>query len=333
MLMSSRLLMRALPMVAIALATAESGVAGQTAAEPPAAFGDPYTEAAGLRPLRLQAVPDGTREMRVWVGGGLGWPQALYRLTERGGRASGEYIRYWLLDNHDPVGADSATFAALMRYHERGRCELVPVGRFAEACRAIFQREPDWGAVWRVADSLGVWTLPDASTLPEVVGPHGERTVTLDGWGITVELRDATSYRTWHYGNPDTKPWPEAARATAFAAALRRVSALLRRSAAEHVYTGRVDVRADTLEFTPCAGGGPWLLQAHDPRLVDPHGAAGPAVPSRRVDVRATLTPDWLARDWWHVPLHFQRTLEVDSVLAITPWVPRECASSSTRTP
>ena len=331
--MSSRLLMRAVPMVAIALATAESGVAGQTAAEPPAAFGDPYTEAAGLRPLRLQAVSDGTREMRVWVGGGLGWPQELYRLTERGGRPSGEYIRYWRLDNHDPVGADSATFAALMRYHERGRCELIPKGRFAEACRAIFQREPDWAAVWRVADSLGVWTLPDASTLPEVVGPHGERTVTLDGWGITVELRDATSYRTWHYGNPDTKPWPEAARAMAFAAALRRVSALLRRSAAEHVYTGRVDVRADTLEFTPCAGGGPWLLKAHDPRLIGPRGAAGPAVPSRRVDVRATLAPEWLARDWWHVPLHFQRTLQIDSVLAIAPWTSRECASSSTRTP
>ena len=318
---------------ALALALAGRAAGGQTVPESLAADEDPYAEAAGLRPLRLQTLPHGTREIRAWLGGGLGWPQGLFRLVERDGRPSGEYIRYWRLDNHDPVGADSTTFAALLRYHERGRCELLRRGPSAEACRALFQREPDWSVVWRTADSLGVWSLPDASTLPEVVGPNGERIVTVDGWGITVELRDGPAYRAWHYGNPDTKPWPEAARATAFAAALRTVCALMRRSAAERVYVGRCDVRADTVEFTPCTGGGPWLLMGRVERLVGPRGRSGPPRPGSRVEVRGTLAPDWVAREWWHVPQRYQRTLEVDSVLAVSPWRIGECTRSDGRPP
>ena len=318
---------------ALALAVVGRSAGGQAAPESWGAFGDSYTEAAGLLPLRFELLPRGTREIRAWVGGGLGWPQELFRLIERDGRPSGEYILYWRLDNHDPVSADSATFAALIRYHQRGRCEGVLRGRSAEVCRARFQREPDWRAVWRAADSLGVWSLPDASILPEVVGPNGERTVTVDGWGITVELRDGPTYRAWRYGNPDLKPWPEAARATAFAAALRSVSALVRRSAAEQVYVGRVDVRADTLEFSPCIGGGPWLLLGRVAPLVSGRGGSGASVPSSRVDVRGTLAPEWVARDWWHVPKHYQRALEADSILTVSPWRPGECTRSDVRAP
>lgn len=321
----------------IVLAFAGRPAGGQAAPEAEAAREDPFAEAAGLRPLRLQPLPPGTREIRVWIGGGLGWPQELFRLVERRARQSGEYIRYWSLDNLDPVGADgvaadSETFAALMRYHERGRCEPIRRARSAEACRALFQKEPDWKAVWRAVDSLGVWTLPDESTLPEVVGPHGERIVTVDGWGITAELRDARTYRVWTYGNPDTKPWPEAARANAFAAALRRVSTLVRLSSAEHVYVGRVDVRADTLEFTPCANDTPWLLLVNDARLVRTRGSSAPPTPSRHAVLRGTLAPEWVVRDWWHVPLRFQRALQADSVLALSPWDDRGCVSSGART-
>ena len=181
--LSSHLVARSLAVAILALAIPEEIIGGQAAPESRGASEDAYVEAAGLRPLRDQLLPRGTREIRAWMGGGLGWPQELFRLLERDGRPSGEYIRYWRLDNHDPAEADSATFAALMRYHERGRCEPVRRGRFAEACRALFQREPDWTAVWRAADSLGVWALPDASALPEVVGPNGERIISLDGWG------------------------------------------------------------------------------------------------------------------------------------------------------
>ena len=325
MALSSRRFIRMLGLAVVTLVLPPQSVRSQAAPDSRAAENDPYIEAAGLRPLRDEILPAGTREIRAWVGGGLGWPQELFRLLQRGGRASGEYIHYWRLDNRDPPGPDSMTFAALIRYHERGQCGSVRRGASAEACRALFRREPDWSAVWRAADSLGVWTLPDASTLPEVVGPNGERTVTLDGWGMTVELRDGPTYRVWEYGNPDTKPWPEAARATAFADALRSVRALVRPSAEERVYVGRVDVRADTLEFSPCTGGGPWLLTGRISPLTSRREAAGPNVLTSRVDVRGTLAPQWTARDWWHVPARYQRTLEVDSVMTVSPWRSDAC--------
>jgi hypothetical protein len=319
--------------MALALAIARVPAGGQSAPEPQGAFADPYVEAAGLRPLRLQPLPRGTREIRAWVGGGLGWPQELFRLVQRGGRVSGEYVRYWHLDNHDPVGPDSTTVAALVRYRERGRCEPVRRGSSAEACHALFQREPEWRALWHVADSLDVWSLPDVSMLPEVLDPSGMRIVALDGWGITVELRDGPTYRAWHYGNPDTRPEPEAARATAFAAALSKLRALMRRSAVEHVYVGRVDVRADTAELTPCTGGGPWLLTGNVAQLVGSREAVGPPAPSSLVRVRGTLALEWVARGSWHVPQRYQRTLQVDSVLAVSPWSSGACTRSDVRSP
>lgn len=331
--LSSRLFTRVLGVATLALAVAARETGAQAAPESRAVSKDSYVEAAGLRPLRFQLLPRGTREIRVWVGGGIGWPQEVFRLVEHDGRQNGEYVRYWRLDDRDPVGADGAAFAALMRYHERGRCEPVSRGRSAEACRALFQSDPDWRAVWRAADSLGVWSLPDASTLREVLGPNGERTITLDGWGITVELRDGPDYRVWHYSNPDRKQWPEAARAMAFAAALRPVRALLRRSAEERVFVGRVDVRADTVEFSPCGGGGPWLLVGRVEDLVGSRREARPPVPTSRVEVRATLAPEWVARDWWHVPQRYHRTVQADSVLAVTPWGSGACSRSDVRTP
>lgn len=325
MALSSRRFVRMLGLAAVTLVPSAQSVRSQAAPDSRVAAKDPYVEAAGLRPLRDEILPAGTREIRAWVGGGLGWPQELFRLLERGGRMSGEYIRYWQLDNRDPPAPDSMTFAALVRYHERGRCGPVRRGANAEACRAQFRREPDWSAVWRAADSLDIWTLPDASTLPEVVGPNGERIISLDGWGITVELRDGPSYRLWHYANPDRKPWPEAARATAFAGALRSVSALTLPSAEQRVYVGRVDVRADTLEFSPCAGGGPWLLTGRISPLTSRREGSGPNVSTSRVDVRGTLAPQWITRDWWHVPARYQRTLEVDSVMAVSPWRSDAC--------
>jgi hypothetical protein len=322
---SSRHFTRACRAAAVALAVAARAVGAQAGPEPPGAMGDPYAEAAGLRPLRFQTLPRGTREIRVWLGGGMGWPQSLYRLVARGGRSTGEYIRYWDLVDDDGA-PDSTTFAALIRYYERGRCEPVHRGRSAEACRARFQTEPDWRAVWRTADSLGVWTLPDAP-------PPSGNTITLDGWGITVELRDGAAYRAWRYDNPDARHSPEAARASAFASALRSIDTLMRRSAAERVYVGRVDVRADTLEFSPCAGGGPWLLNTYDTRLVVPRGGSAPSPPSRRAVVRGTLVPEWVARDWWDVPRRFQRTLQIDSVLALSSWAPGGCTRSDRRTP
>lgn len=281
-------------------------------------YHDPYMVAAGLPPLRTQTLPRGTRELRAWVGGGLGWPQELIRLVDRNGSISGEYIRYWGLENPDSA-PESETFAALMRYHEAGRCGPVTRGPRAEACRALFATEPDWARMWRIADSIGVGTLPDASTL------KGERMV-LDGWGIGVELRDGDSYRAWYYSNPDMQPWPEATKAVAFARALQTIPRLMKRSSAESVFVGRVDVGSDSVEFTPCTGGGPWLLQTYDPRMVRTR-TSGPISGVYRVEVRGTLVPEFVVRRWWsaHMSPRFQRALQVDSLLTMRPWTSTSC--------
>ena len=301
---------------AIACLGVGQSAAGQTAAATWVSYQDEYAEAAGLPLLRQQALPRGTREIRAWIGGGYGWPQELFRLTQRNGRVSGEYVRYWGRENPDSVPWGE-TFMALMRYHEEGRCGPVRQGRAAEACRALFRVEPDWQAVWRGADSAGIWTLPDASTL------KGERMV-LDGWGITVELRDGESYRAWHYSNPDAQPWPEADTAVTIARLVSRVSTLMRRSTAERVFVGRVTPGADSLEFFPCDGSGPWLFLGWDTLLVGTRSSR-PAPDSRRVEVRAKLVPEYVTRRWWNVAPRFRRALEVDSVMSIRPWVPAEC--------
>lgn len=301
---------------AIACLGAGRSAAGQTAAEVWISYQDAYVEAAGLTLLRNATLPSGVREIRAWIGGGYGWPQELFRLTQRDDRVSGEYIRYWGRENVDSVPVNE-TFAAVMRYHEQGRCGPVTQGRTAEACRAVFRVEPDWQAVWRGADSAGIWTLPDASTL------KGGRMV-LDGWGITVELRDGESYRAWHYSNPDAQPWPEATTAVSIARLISSVSTLMRRSAAEQVFVGRVTPGADSLELFPCDGAGPWLFLVRDTLLIGTRSSR-PAPLNRRVEVRATLVPDFVTRRYWNVSPRFRRTLQVDSVLSIRAWVPTEC--------
>jgi hypothetical protein len=49
----------------------------------------------------------------------------------------------------------------------------------------------------------------------------------VDGWSMTVELRDGSHYRAYHYNNPDSrKPSPEAASAVAIRAALGAIDSL-----------------------------------------------------------------------------------------------------------
>src|ERR1700733_13751778 len=61
-------------------------------------FFDNVVAAARLRPLSQTRLPVGSREIRVWIGGGIGWPQDLYRITVRGPKVSGQWIRYWRRD-------------------------------------------------------------------------------------------------------------------------------------------------------------------------------------------------------------------------------------------
>jgi hypothetical protein len=286
-----------------------------------AGFIAPFEAANGLPDLELGPHARGEREIRVWIGFGLVWPLNLYRLVERNGKVTGEYIRAW--ERGGPrEGPDSTDFAALMRYDERGRCSSFRRGPLAESCVANFVSAPPWAKIWREIDTLGVFTLPDASTLKGEVG-------VFDGWGMVVETWDGAAYRIWSYANPWAQPWPEATRAVKIAAAFDQTGPL-KPSAEERRYRGRVLTRADTLEFFPCDGGGPWVLVGRLDSLMAATGRGDTQQPYRvtapyYLELVALPAANFVARDWWHLPEHYAGVLQADSVTHVRSWAPEWC--------
>ena len=60
--------------------------------------GDSVAIAAGLRPLRETSLPPGSREIRIWIGGGIWIPEDLYRIRIDAKQVQGEFIRYWMTE-------------------------------------------------------------------------------------------------------------------------------------------------------------------------------------------------------------------------------------------
>ena len=164
---------------------------------------DSVVVSAGLSRLRSSVLPEGRREVRIWVGGGFTAPEDLYRFVDDHGQVSGELVRHWgvlPVDSSDRSGEPED----LVLYSLRGSCSRYSTSARKHTCRAEFTRSPDWGAVLKRAEAAGLWTLPDESSLPS------DGMQILDGWSITVELRDGSRYRAYNYNNPDIrKRWPE----------------------------------------------------------------------------------------------------------------------------
>lgn len=254
---------------------------------------DSVARSAGLSRLRTTALPRGRREIRIWIGGGLGYPQDLFRFVESRGRVSGELVRYWRAgpSEHPP----GETFHDLMLYSQRGRCSGFAVGARMGTCRGEFVSPPDWKAVLRRAEAEGLWTLPDESSLPR------DGIMVMDGWGIIVELRDGPRYRAYYYGNPDAHEWPEAAKAVRIARVLDTIRTLLRPADVVRPYRG-VTSGVYRSEFIDCATGARW--QFYDDLRSLAERSKVPFVPTADsgarylVDVVGQLTPEWLARRW-----------------------------------
>jgi hypothetical protein len=188
---------------------------------------DRVARVARLPALRPQPANASQRELRIWVGGGIGIPMQLLRITVDGARVRGEEI-LWLVQTipervvdpqwrafvdsvptwlrHDfhcgPVATDTMHLAGAQRGYR---------DRLVAACRVQFTREPDWRAVLAELERHHVWTLPDATELPRVVKRQAgyEEVVTVDGVGVTVEGWNGTRYRAYTIGNPDQQPMPE----------------------------------------------------------------------------------------------------------------------------
>ena len=280
---------------------------------------DSVTRSAGLSRMRTTALPRGQREIRIWIGGGLGYPQDLFRFVDSHGRVSGELVRYWHARGLGPDERPGETFHDLMLYSQSGRCSGFAVRAAIGTCRGEFVSSPDWQAVLRRAEAEGLWTLPDESSLPH------DSMMVFDGWGITVELRDASRYRTYHYDNPDAHKWPEAAKAVQIARALDTVRALLRPADVVRTYRG-VTPGIYRSEFVDCATGERWQFSDDLRSLAErSKGAFAPAADSGArylVEVVGELTPEWLARRW---ASPYPRVLQLSRLVSVQPSPPSPC--------
>ena len=188
---------------------------------------DRVARVARLPRLRPQPSQRSRREVRIWVGGGIGIPMQLLRITDDGGRVRGEEI-LWLVQtipdsNASPewrafmdsvpvwlrntfrcgrLSTDTAHYASAQPGYQN---ELTAV------CRVQFAREPDWRAALAELERHHVWNLPDASELPVEVTRRSvnEEVMTTDGVGVTVETWNGARYRAYTIGNPDQQPFPE----------------------------------------------------------------------------------------------------------------------------
>jgi hypothetical protein len=277
---------------------------------------DRVSAAAGLEALRARSPRAGEREVRVWIGGGLGYPQTLYRLGERRGRVWGEVVRYWPLDDQ-PSFPGGHTFDELVARRQRGACGPVRRAQKMAVCRVRFTREPDWAGVLARAEAAHLWSLPDESTLPA-------RGITLDGWSVAVELRDSAAYRAYRYSSPQVRTEPEAASALAIARIFRGVDSLARRPDELRVYRGVTDGRYRGA-FRPCGGGDPWEFHESLASLASRKGLPPPDTTAgslHYVAVLGTLEPEWLAQSWGSA---YTRVLQVVELVDTRPWTGREC--------
>lgn len=279
-------------------------------------------QAARLAPLHSTPLAAGEREVRLWTGGSLGYPRQLYRVRTRGGQVvEGELIEYWEIDR-DQTRPDSTRYEALIRYHEAGRCAAVTTGSGMEACRVLFNRAPDWAGVLAQADSAGLWTLQDEGTLPE-------KRIYIDGWNMTVELRDGGRYRAYQYTNPrEDRSRPEYGQAVRIVRAFGQAGALARTPDALRVYRGLFASGSSLSEFRPCGEEVAWEMKG-DLRGVPYAWSSRPRADTtvagvKRVylEVRGTLAPAWLAREWHS---EYPRVLEVREVLSWREWDPTLC--------
>lgn len=270
---------------------------------------DRVAESAGLTPLRRKRLANHRSEVRVWIGGGIGYPQSLYRLMIDNGDVSGEWIWHWPISDYTFTD-EGHTFHDLMRYNNQGSCEDFRRIDEAGTCRVMLEPEPSWADLLRDAEQAGLWALPDSSKLPP------SRTMTLDGWSLTVELLDGLFYRTYHYSNPQHREWPEARRAERIADIFRALDRRVPPSSVEGTYLGTLEPFGHRLR--PCDGSEPWFIRSHlsdliyhGPLVLPPNEST-----SYVVRMRARVMPPWLARDKEYPSERVLQSIELLSIRA-----------------
>ena len=284
---------------------------------------DSVVVSAKLSRLRSSPLPRGHREVRIWVGGGLGSVQDVYRFLDDRGHVSGEVVRYWRVGSVDGLDSVERRLRELGNdytlYSLRGSCSRFSTGARVNTCRADFTRSPDWAAVLKRAEAAGLWTLPD-----QWIPADGMQV--LDGWGMIVELRDENRYRAYHYNNPDARtPSAENASAVAIHAALGAIDSLRKPPDVLRTYRG-ITTGAYQSEFVDCASGARWEFYSDLRWLTE-----GSTVAFQRasdstaryvVEVVGELMPEWLARQR---NSKYTQVLQIDHLVSVRPALDGVC--------
>jgi len=171
---------------------------------------DSVVDLSGLEPLRANGLRN-SREVRIWIGGGAGFPQEMWRLIESPQGWGGELILYWKRRD------GGRRWKRLVKEDAKRGCDAPRTRKGVQVCHGDLPTGIEWSTIVSQLEASGLWHLPDASVLPP---PSVD---VFDGWSLTVELRAGDKYRSYQYPNPDAQKWTEAAGAAEVANALHEV--------------------------------------------------------------------------------------------------------------
>jgi hypothetical protein len=131
-----------------------------------------------LPSLRLNALPKGDLELRVWFGGGLALLQG-FLLKRTAGEWSATQIGWLVIDK------------------PKNKVEVKPFDK------NLGVPSSGWDLTWQKLVDAGISTLPDADEIDC-------NSIAIDGWTYTVEYNLDNTYRTYSYSNPTIASCKEA---------------------------------------------------------------------------------------------------------------------------
>ncbi|WP_146910465.1 hypothetical protein [Arenimonas daejeonensis] len=168
-------------------------------------FTDGAANALGIDLLRNMQLPEGQREIRLWVGFGTIAPETLLRFrTGIGGHTIGTLHLHARSteESSDPEMRD------WFRQQTEMYCVDYKIKDGEQACTVRFRSTPQWASILRNLEANDLEKLPDESELPET------DFVVMDGSCLVVELLYGSRYRTYKYCNPIFRDEPEAVKAS-----------------------------------------------------------------------------------------------------------------------
>ena len=162
-------------------------------------FTDDRARVAQIGILGESPIPEGQREIRIWIGFGILRIERMLRLrVGADGEVTGDVINSFRISDL-PAEDAQALRADILK-----GCADWKQGTETETCISQFRWRQNWSRIHRRLIDLGIDRLPDESELPE---PEFHVN---DGVAMVVEIRDGARYRAYGYSNPGFRTEPEA---------------------------------------------------------------------------------------------------------------------------